>query len=213
LVVSASKLAKKPSNISYQETGAVAGGATPALLGIRDLAKAQKGQKILIIGASGGIGTFGVQLAKLYETEVTGVCGSNNLDMVKEIGADFVIDYTKVDYTKNNEAYDIIFDTIGANTFSNCKNILTENGVYVSNNMFSSKKHILQIITSNFTSKKLKVGQASESADNYNSIGDWIEQGKIKPIIDKVYPIDLIADAHRHYETGHSKGRVVITID
>lgn len=213
LSVSASRLAKKPANMNFQEAGAVPGGATPALLAFRDLAKPKGGQKVLIIGASGGIGTFAVQIAKLYETEVTGVCGPINLEMVKELGADHVIDYTKEDYTKNSQTYDIIFDVVAANTFSNCKNILTDNGIYISNNFVNSKKHILQLISSKFTSKKLKTGVASESAENYNFLRDWIEEGKIKSVIDKVYPLSQTADAHRHYETGHSKGRIVISID
>lgn len=211
--VKSSVLAIKPTNMSFEEAAAVSGGASPALLGIRDLAKVESGQKVLIIGASGGIGTFAVQIAKIYETEVTGVCGPDNIDMVKEIGADFVIDYTKEDYTKNDQTYDIIFDAVAANTFSNCKNILTENGLYVSNNFMNSPRHLVQLITSKFKSKKLKTGVANEGAENLNQLRDWIEEGKIKSVIDKVYPLSQTAEAHRHYETGHSKGRVVININ
>jgi NADPH:quinone reductase-like Zn-dependent oxidoreductase len=213
MTVPASKLAKKPANLSFQEAAAVPGGASPALLAFRDLAQPEKGQKVLIIGASGGIGTFGVQIAKLYGAQVTGVCGPANVDMVKGIGADFVIDYTKEDYTKSDQTYDIIFDAVGANTLSKCKNILTDDGVYVSNNFMNSPKHIFQAITNRFRKKKLKFGEADESADNLNLLREWIESGKIKPVIDTVYLLNQTADAHRHYETGHSKGRVVITIE
>jgi NADPH:quinone reductase-like Zn-dependent oxidoreductase len=213
LTVPASILAKKPANLSFQEAAAVPGGASPALLAFRDLAQPEKGQKVLIIGASGGIGTFGVQIAKLYGAEVTGVCGPSNVDMVKEIGADFVIDYTKEDYTKNDQTYDIIFDAIGANTLSKCKKILTDKGSYVSNNFLNSPRHIFQLMTNRFRKKKLKIGVADESADNLNLLRKWIENGKIKPVIDTVYPLNQTADAQRHYETGHSKGRVVISID
>ena len=213
LIVPASILAKKPANLSFQEAAAVPGGASPALLAFRDLAQPEKGQKVLIIGASGGIGTFGVQIAKLYGAEVTGVCGPSNVDMVKEIGADFVIDYTKEDYTKNDQTYDIIFDAIGANTLSKCKKILTDKGSYVSNNFLNSPRHIFQLMTNRFRKKKLKIGVADESADNLNLLRKWIENGKIKPVIDTVYPLNQTADAQRHYETGHSKGRVVISID
>ncbi|MHA1801869.1 MAG: NAD(P)-dependent alcohol dehydrogenase [Candidatus Heimdallarchaeaceae archaeon] len=199
--------------MSFQEAAAVAGGASPALLAFRDLSQPAKGQKVLIIGASGGIGTFGVQIAKLYGAEVTGVCGPTNVDMVKEIGAEFVIDYTKEDYTKKDQIYDIIFDAIGANTLSKCKKILTDEGVYVSNNFLNSPKHIFQVMTNRFRRKKLKFGVADEGVDNLNLLREWIENGKIKPVIDTVYPLDQTADAHRHYETGHSKGRVVISID
>jgi NADPH:quinone reductase-like Zn-dependent oxidoreductase len=213
MTVPASRLAKRPANVSFQEAAAVPGGASPALLAFRDLAQPEKGQKVLIIGASGGIGTFGVQMAKLYGAEVTGVCGPTNVDMVKEIGAEFVIDYTKEDYTKNDQTYDIIFDAVGANTLSKCKKILTDEGSYVSNNFLNSPKHIFQVMTNRFRRKKLKFGVADESADNLNLLREWIENGKIKPVIDTVYPLSQTADAHRHYETGHSKGRVVISID
>ncbi|MFC1724907.1 NAD(P)-dependent alcohol dehydrogenase [candidate division KSB1 bacterium] len=213
MTVTASILAKKPANLSFQEAAAVPGGASPALLAFRDLAQPEKGQKVLIIGASGGIGTFGVQIAKLYGAEVTGVCGPANVDMVKEIGAEFVIDYTKEDYTKKDQTYDIIFDAVGASTLSNCKKILTDEGSYVSNNILSSPKNIFHVMTNRFRRKKLKFGVADESADNLNLLREWIESGKIKPVIDTVYPLSQTADAHRHYETGHSKGRVVISID
>ncbi|MCG3260399.1 MAG: NAD(P)-dependent alcohol dehydrogenase, partial [Candidatus Heimdallarchaeota archaeon] len=175
MTVPASILAKKPANLSFQEAAAVPGGASPALLAFRDLAQPEKGQKVLIIGASGGIGTFGVQIAKMYGAEVTGVCGPTNIDMVKEIGADFVIDYTKEDYTKNDQTYDIIFDAVGANTLSKCKKILTDDGSYVSNNFMNSPKHIFQLMTNRFRRKKLKIGVADESADNLNLLREWIE--------------------------------------
>lgn len=206
-------LAKKPANVSFQEAAAVPGGVGPAILAFRDLAQPEKGQKVLIIGASGGIGTFGVQIAKLYGAEVTGVCGPTNVDMAKEIGTEFVIDYTKEDYTNKYKTYDIIFDAVGAKTFSKCKKIITDEGAYVSNNILSSPKHIFQAMTNRFRRKKLKFGVADEGAKNLNLAREWIEKGKIKPVIDTVYPLSQTADAHRHYETGHAKGRVVISID
>ena len=213
MTVPASRLAKKPANVSFQEAAAVPGGASPALLAFRDLARPEKGQKVLIIGASGGIGTFGVQIANLYGAEVTGVCSTTNVDMVRKIGAEFVIDYTKEDYTKADQTYDIIFDAIGANTLSKCKKILTDDGIYVSNNFLNSPKHLFQAVTNGFRRKKLKFGVANEGAENLNLLREWIETGKIKPVIDTVYPLGRTADAHRHYETGHSKGRVVISIE
>ena len=213
MTVPAKRLAKKPLNVSFQEAAAVPGGASPALLAFRDLARPEKGQKVLIIGASGGVGTFGVQIARLYGAEVTGVCGPTNVDMVQEIGADSVIDYTKKDYTKTGQIYDIIFDAIGANTLSNCKRILTDDGIYVSNNFLNSPRHLFQVMTNGLRKKKLKSGVANEGADNLNVLREWIENGKVNPVIDTVYPLSQTADAHRHYETGHSKGRVVISID
>ncbi len=214
MAVPESVLAKKPSNLNFQEAAAVPGGSTPALIAFRDLATPEKGQKVLIIGASGGIGTFAVQMAKnVYGAEVTGVCGPTNIDMVKEIGADFVIDYTKEDYTREREddtKYDIILDVVSTKNLSKCKNILASEGTYISNNPISSPKNIFHIITNN---KRFKTGTADESAAAMNTICEWIEAGNIKPVIDKVYPLSQTAEAHRHYETGRAKGRVVISIE
>ena len=206
-------LAKKPANLSFHEAAAIPGGFSPAILALRDLVQTQKGNKVLIIGASGGIGTFGVQFAKIYGAEVTGVCGPTNVDMIKGIGADFVIDYTKEDYTKNGQTYDIIFDAVAASTLSKCRKILKDGGTYVSNNPANSPKTIFHLMTNSFRKKKIKTGVADESAENLHSLREWIENGKLKPVIDTVYPLSQTADAHRHYETGHSKGRVVISID
>ena len=211
VAIPASVLAKKPKNLSFQEAAAVPGGSSPALVAFRDLATPKKGDKVLIIGASGGIGTFAVQMAKyVYSAEVTGVCGSTNVDMVKQIGADFVIDYSKEDYTKHDSKYDIIYDVVAAQNFSNCKNILTSDGIYVSNNPINSPKNLFQLMRGN---KRFKTESADESAAAMELIREWIEEGKIKPIIDTVYPLSDTAEAHRHYETGRSKGRVVISIE
>jgi NADPH:quinone reductase-like Zn-dependent oxidoreductase len=211
LTVSASLLAKKLANLSFQEAAAVPGGASPALVAFRDVARPEENNKVLIIGASGGIGTFAVQIAKMYGAKVTGVCGPSNLAMVKEIGADFVIDYKKEDYTKNEKTYDIIFDAIGVSTFSNCKKILTNNGVYVSNNPVNNPSNMIKMSNKSLQNK-FKSVNADESADALNLLREWIENGKIKPVIDTIYPLSQLAEAHRHYETGHAKGRIVIEI-
>lgn len=211
MAVPSNVLAKKPTNLNFQEAAAVPGGSTPALVAFRDLATPKKGDKVLIIGASGGIGTFAVQMAKnVYGAEVTGVCGPTNVDMVKEIGADFVIDYTKEDYTKSDITYDIILDVVSAQNLSKCKKILSSEGTYIANNPISSPKSLFHMMTNN---KRFKTGTADESAAAMNLIREWIEDGKIKPVIDTVYPLSQTADAHRHYETGRSKGRVVISIE
>jgi NADPH:quinone reductase-like Zn-dependent oxidoreductase len=206
-------LAKKPSNLSFLEAAAVPGGASPALVTFRDIARPKKGQKVLVIAASGGIGTFGVQIARYYGAHVTGVCGPTNLDMVKEIGADNVIDYKSEDYTKIDYKFDIIFDAIGANTFAKCKKILTDKGIYVTTNPVIKPRNIFSLKANNPLKKRFIVCQADDSAGALNLIREWIENGKIRPVIDTVYPLSQTADAHRHYETGHSKGRVVISID
>ncbi|MHA1185337.1 MAG: NAD(P)-dependent alcohol dehydrogenase [Candidatus Heimdallarchaeota archaeon] len=212
LAVPASVLAKKPKNLSFQEAAAVPGGASPALVAFRDVARPEKGQKVLVIGASGGIGTFGVQIAKQYGAVVTGVCGPTNLEMVKKIGADFVIDYTKEDYTESDQNYDIIWDAIGANTFSKCEKILTEDGVFVSNNIVAKPSNMFKQMNKRYKNK-IKSVNADESAEVLSLLGEWIEKGKIKPVIDTIYPLEKTAEAHQHYETGHAKGRVVISID
>jgi NADPH:quinone reductase-like Zn-dependent oxidoreductase len=176
---------------------------------MRDLGKVKKGQKVLVIGASGGIGTFAVQIAKIYGAEVTGVCGSSNIEMLKEIGADYVIDYTKEDYTTNSIKYDVIFDAVAAITLSDCRELLTDQGLYISNNPVNSPKSIWHAMFS----KQFKTGTADEGSENLEQLREWIEAGELKPVIDTVYPLEKTAEAHRHYETGHSKGRVVISID
>ncbi|MHA2365598.1 MAG: NAD(P)-dependent alcohol dehydrogenase [Candidatus Hodarchaeales archaeon] len=204
------KITTMPSNMSFEEAGAVPGGASPALTGLRDHAKLKQGQKILIVGASGGIGTYAVQMAKhVYGAEVTGVCGPKNVEMVKEIGADYVIDYTKGDYTKNHpKKYDIIFDALAALTFNKSKKLLTPEGLYVSNNPVNSKRHLYQI-----SSKRFKQGATDESAENLSQIREWIEAGKMKSVIDTVFPLEQASKAHQLYETGHAKGRVVISVN
>jgi len=175
------------------------------------VATPKKGDKVLIIGASGGIGTFAVQMAKnVYGAEVTGVCGPSNVNMVKEIGADYVIDYSKEDYTKHDNKYDIILDVVAVKNLSKCKRILTSEGVYLSNNPISSPRNIYHMMTNN---KRFKSWNADESATAMNTLREWIEEGKVKPIIDKVFPLSETAEAHAHYETGRAKGRVVISIE
>ena len=209
--VPASVLVKKPSNLNFQEAAAVPGGSTPALVAFRDLATPKKGHKVLVIGASGGIGTFAVQMAKnVYGAEVTGVCGPTNVDMVKEIGADFVIDYTKEDYINSDIKFDIILDVVAVKNLSKCKNILASEGTYISNNPIGSPKNLFHIITNN---KRFKTGNADESAAAMNTIREWIEEGKIKPVIDTVYPLSQTVEAHHHYESGRSKGRIVINTE
>ncbi|QEE16359.2 NAD(P)-dependent alcohol dehydrogenase [Promethearchaeum syntrophicum] len=210
MTVIADVIAKKPINLSFQEAAAVPGGASPSLVAFRDLARPKKDQKVLIIGASGGNGTFGIQIAKQYGAHVTAICGPSNTEMVKKIGADCVIDYTKEDFTTSNQKYDIIYDAIGVSALSKCSNNLTEAGIYITNNPTNSLRNIFGFGSGK---KKLKSPTADESADALSLLREWIESGKIKPVIDTVYPLSQTAKAHLHYETGHSKGRIVISID
>lgn len=205
-------LAKKPTNMTYEEAAAISLAGNTTLFFIRDLGKIQAGQKILIHGASGAIGTYAVQLAKYYGAEVTGVCSTTNVEMVKSLGADKVIDYTKEDFTKSDERYDFVFDVVGKTTFSQCKDLLKQKGIYLEN-MLELKDMLKMIWTSIIGGKKIKGGVSKESVENLKFFLELIESGKLKPAIDKIYPLEQTAEAFRYVEAGHKKGNVVITVE
>ena len=205
-------LAIKPANITYEEAAAISLAGNTALYFIRDLGKVHAGQKILIHGASGAIGTYAVQLAKYYGAEVTGVCSGTNAEMVKSLGADKIIDYTKEDFTKNSEKYDVIFDVVGKIRFSQCKSQLKPKGIYLENLLELSD--ILKMVwTSIIGGKKIKGGVSVESVENLNFFLELIEMGKLKPVIDRSYPLEQTVEAFKYVEKGHKKGNVVITVE
>jgi NADPH:quinone reductase-like Zn-dependent oxidoreductase len=204
-------LTKKTANTKWEEAACLPQAGNTALYFIRDMMDLQAGQKILINGASGAIGSYAVQLAKYYGAEVTGVCSSTNVELVKSLGADKVIDYTKEDFTKNNETYDVIFDVVGKAAFSNCKNSLKEKGMFVSG--LPSMAIISQTMwTSMVGRKKVKFGDALGKAENLDFLKELYEAGKLRSVIDKSYPLEDIAEAFRHAETGHKIGNIVITV-
>ncbi len=204
-------LAKKPANMSYEEAAA---GPVSTLSALYYLRKGgiQSGQKVLINGASGALGTAAVQLAKHFGADVTGVCSTVNLEMVKSIGADNVIDYTKEDFTKNGQTYDIIFDTVGKRSFLQCKDSLKRGGVYLLS--VPTLAILLQILwTSMIGSKKAILGVPKSSIEDLVFLKELFEAGKIKPVIDRCYPLEQIVEAHRYVDKGHKKGNVVITVE
>ena len=210
-------LAIKPVNLSYEEAASVPNGALTVLPFLRDKGNIQSGQTVLIYGASGSVGAAGVQLAKYYGAEVTGVCSPANLEWVKSLGADWVIDYTQEDFTENGKTYNIIFDTVGKRSFSECKGSLTDEGIYLA----TVPTPVIMLQASWFAKsggKKTKfaaagLGPASEKIKDLVFLTELIEAGKIKPVIDRRYPLEQIAEAHRYVEKGHKKGNVVITVE
>jgi NADPH:quinone reductase-like Zn-dependent oxidoreductase len=208
-------LAIKPANVTYEEAAPVCG-ALAAWNILKDKANIQSGQKVLVNGASGSIGTAAVQIARYVGAEVTGVCSTMNLDLVKSLGADKVIDYTKEDFTKTGQAYDIIFDTVSKSSFSRCKSSLTQKGVYFS--AVPGLPILLQMLwTSKIGSKKAEFSATGlrpvpERLILLKELIELIEAGKIKPVIDRRYPLEQIAKAHRYVAKGHKKGNVVITV-
>jgi NADPH:quinone reductase-like Zn-dependent oxidoreductase len=207
-------LAIKPANLTYEEAAAIPNGALTALIFLRDKGNIQSGQKVLINGASGSVGTSAIQLAKSFGAEVTGICSTTNLELVKSLGADKVIDYTKEDFTKSGQTYDIIFDVVGWKSFSRCKGSLKRGGIYLLTNPGFLK--FIQILwTSMIGTKKSKwvASGLKAKAKDLIFIKELVEAGKIKPVIDRRYPLEQMAEAHRYVETGHKKGDVVITIE
>ena len=207
-----SMLTIKPPYIPFEEAAAVLFGAHTALYFLRDLGNIKSGQHVLIYGASGSVGNFAVQLAKHFGAKVTGVCSTTNVEMVKSLGADIVIDYTIEDFTKNGESYDIIFDTVGKAPLLASKKSLTPKGTYLAAHI---RPHdLFQIIwTGKIGSKKVKGGVAPERIEDLFFIKGLLKAGKIKPVIDRRYPLEQTAEAFAYVEKGHKKGNVVITVE
>jgi NADPH:quinone reductase-like Zn-dependent oxidoreductase len=203
-------LAIKPSNITFEEAAAIPFGGNTALHFLK-MGNIRSGQKVLIYGASGAVGTYAVQLAKYFGAEVTGVCSNANLELVKSLGADKVIDYTREDFTKNGETYDVIFDTVGKSPFAGSMRSLKKDGTYLHG--VATPAITLRIKWNSMMGhKKLIGGTAIPEVENLVFLKGLIEAGKIKPVIDRRYPLEKIAEAHRYVEKGHKKGNVVITV-
>ena len=204
-------VAIKPANMTYQEAATVPVGGLNALHFLRK-GNIQSGQKVLINGAGGSIGTIAVQLAKSFEAEVTGVDSTGKLDMLRSIGADQVIDYTQEDFTKSSETYDVIFDVVGKGSFSRSIRSLKKKGFYLLANPGLSRS-VRGLWTSMTSSKKVIGGTASYKTEDLILLKELIETGKIKSVIDRRYPLEQTAEAHSYVEKGHKKGNVVITLE
>ena len=214
--VSESSIALKPANLSFAQAAAVPLAGIVALQGLRNKGKIQAGQKVLIAGASGGNGTFAVQIAKAMGAEVTGVCSTRNVDLVRSIGADHVIDYTKEDFVQNGQRYDLIFGLAGHRSVFEYKRALSPNGIYVSGGGEMAQVFegmLLGPLISIGGSKKLTFLYALENKEDLVFLKELIEAGKVVPVIDRQYPLSQAAQALEYYETGRSQGKVVITIE
>ena len=213
----------KPSNISFEQAGSVGIAGVTALQGLRDKGHIQAGQKVLINGASGGVGTFAVQIAKAFGAEITGVCSTRNLEMVRSLGADHVIDYTKEDFTKTDQRYDMIYDLVGNHGFSERRNILKPNGICVLAGIGGAGEHpetmgriagnFWNAFRSNFSKEKFVFYIAKLTKGDFGVLRDLMQSGKVSPVIDRTYKIEQTVDAVRYMEEGHARGKVVVVVD
>jgi NADPH:quinone reductase-like Zn-dependent oxidoreductase len=216
-------VAPKPNNMTFEQAASVPVAAITALQGLRDKGKIQSGQKVLINGASGGVGTFAVQIAKSFGAEVTGVCSTRNLDMVRSIGADHVIDYTKEDFTKTDQRYDLIFDLVGNHSFSERRRMLNPNGICVMAGIGGAGWHdgmamrlageLNAYVRSRFVSQKFISYIAQFNKKDMTILGDLMLAGKMTPVIDRTYKLNETPDALRYLEQGHARGKVVVTVE
>ncbi len=211
----------KPANVTFEQAASVDIAGLTALQGLRDAGHVQPGQKVLINGASGGVGTFAVQIAKSLGADVSGVCSTRNLDLVRSLGADHVIDYTKEDFTKGDQRYDVILDNVGTQPLSGFRHVLTAKGICVmiggggpndGGLIGPLGRPVKALLISPFISQKMGMMMAKQSKDDLKILADLMQSGKVTPVIDKTYPLSQIADAIRYLEQGHARGKVIVTV-
>jgi NADPH:quinone reductase-like Zn-dependent oxidoreductase len=213
-------LVMKPDTVTFEQAASASIAALTALQGLRDKGQMKAGQRVLINGAAGGVGTFAVQIAKAFGAEVTGVCSTRNVEMVRRIGADHVVDYTQRDFTKSGEKYDMIFDLVGNHSFVEIRRVLVPRGVFVGAGVVGAPKSIIgmlgalisTILVSLFVSQKYVTFVAKANAKDLNAVGELMASGKIIPIIDRVFELSDTAEAMRYQDQGHARGKVVITV-
>ena len=215
-------VALKPANVTFEQAASVNIAGITALQALRDKGKVQPGQKVLINGASGGVGTFAVQIAKSLGADVTGVCSTRNIDLVKSLGADHVIDYTKEDFTKSAERYDVMLDNVGNRTLSECKSVLTPKGKYVliggggaseQGLLGGLGKALWAMLFSKFVNQQMGMMMADPSQKDLTILAEMMQSGKLKPVIDRTYKLDQVPEAIRYLEEGHARGKVIIAVE
>jgi NADPH:quinone reductase-like Zn-dependent oxidoreductase len=203
----------KPANLTFEKAAAVPTSALAALHGLRDAGKVQPGQKVLINGASGGVGTFAVQIAKAFGAEVTGVCSTRNVDMVRSIGADHVVDYTQEDFTQSGRRYDLILDNVANRSFSDLRRALTPQGVIIPNSGHSGLGYIINaLVRSAFVRQQGRPYIAIPNHEDLVVLKELIESGKLTSVIDRTYPLSETPEAFRYLNEGHAQGKVIITV-
>src|SRR5438067_7637619 len=215
-------VALKPANVTFEQAASVNIAGVTALQAVRDKGKVEAGQRVLINGASGGVGTFAVQIAKSFGADVTGVCSTRNVDLVRSLGADHVIDYTKEDFTKGDQRYDVILDNVPNHSLSECKGVLTPTGKYVliggggaSDQGFLGGlgKALWAMVFSKFVNQQMGMMMADENHNDLAILADMMQSGKLKPVIDRTYKLEQVPDAIRYVEHGHARGKVVIAVE
>jgi NADPH:quinone reductase-like Zn-dependent oxidoreductase len=218
VAVSQDAVAMKPTNASFEEAAALPISGFTAIQALRDVGKVQSGQKVLVIGASGGVGTYAVQIAKAFGAEVTGVCSTRNMEMVRSIGADHVVDYTQKDVTKNGQQYDLILDTAGNRPLSDLRHVLTPSGILVIVGgsggpwLMGTARSLKALALSPFTGQKLTMFLSKTTKEDLTSLADLVDAGDVAPVIDKTYPLSEAATALSHVGERHTRGKTVITM-
>jgi NADPH:quinone reductase-like Zn-dependent oxidoreductase len=211
-------LLPKPANLTFEQSAAVGDSAFTALAAVRDQGKVQPGHRVLINGASGGVGTFAVQIAKSFGADVTGVCSTRNVDLVRSIGADQVIDYTKEDFTQTEQRYDVMLDLIGSRSLSDCRRALTQRGTYVLvgvrdlGRWFGLARQIKALLLSPFVRQRMRVFVVRHNREDLAVLKELVEAEKVAPVIDGRYELSEVPEALRHQGEGHTQGKIVIAV-
>ena len=213
------RLAVKPARVTFEQAAGIAVAGTTALQHLRDQGQVQPGQKVLVTGASGGVGSFAVQIAKAYGAEVTALCSTRNIELVRSIGADHVIDYTREDFTRGAITYDLIFDAVGSRPLSACRRVLTRNGTFLAvgvrpgGRLVGPLPHLLKVFVSRpFVSQKVAIHMARINSEDLTALARLIEANQVTPVVDRVYPLSEVSEALRRAKEGHPSGKVVVRI-